>query len=136
MWKVNPFRVLYQMWMYHSSYDVERALREMLWRGMDIGRREASTCPHCDFHEKQPLIVIAPGLFACPECRQISQPLPVVRVQPRIHQPRPTILLQPADMERHTDGIELPAKTYARAREQGAGPQTASHVVAIQKKRK
>jgi hypothetical protein len=103
------------MWKYHSTYNIEKALKRQRWQGIAIGRREVNKYPHCDFHPEQPLIVIAPGLFACQECRQMSQPMPVVR---------PTVRLFP-DVERHTDRIKLPAQVFSQARNNGAGQHTA-----------
>jgi hypothetical protein len=114
----NPFRVLKQMIKYHSTYDIEKALRRQLWKGMEIGRKQVNTTPCCDLHATEPLRAIAPGLFACQQCRQISQPMPVTR---------PTVKLSPEMLrDRHTDSVALPAKMYSQARRAGAGPQTAA----------
>lgn len=124
----NPLRVLYQMWKYHSTYDIEKALRQRLWDGIALGRKQVNERP-CGHTE--PLFVIAPGVFTCPECRQISQPLPLP--SPRIA--RPTInLAAPANShpERHTDPAAFvsgahPFLAYVRAGHQHVSPRTEQH---------
>jgi len=115
---MNPFRTFMQLWHYHSSIDVEKALRAELWRGIDIGKRRqpdivygreiAPSMWKCE--HTTPLVVLMTGLLVCPECRKLDTvPLPI---------PRPTIkLVAPPDFERNTGPIntkERPLFNYRR----------------------
>jgi hypothetical protein len=104
---LNMFRKLAQMWRYHSSLDVERALRSELWRGIEIGKtrqaeiiygREIAPSDYSCEHDT-PLLAIAPGVFTCTLCRDVQ---PVAR---------PTINLRGLDVEHVTE----PGRALVRA---------------------
>jgi hypothetical protein len=91
---LNPFRILIQMWRYHTSIDVEKALKQTRWDAIQAGRELVNANPYCDLHNNprfdEPLVVIAPGIFICEQCRKISEPaIPVRRPTRRLDSEQP-----------------------------------------------
>jgi hypothetical protein len=85
------FRTLKQLWKYHSEIDVKQALDQSFWEGMQAEKREASKHSCCHVHTGTSLVFIAEGLYGCPRCRQIAEPMLPVR--------RPTIRLTESTIE-------------------------------------
>jgi hypothetical protein len=123
----DKMRIFKQMYQFHSTLDVEVALRAELWKGMGIGRnRRIPVEPFCDLHNDpefdQPLVCIAPGIFVCQLCRSFTSfPVSVAR---------PTIKLVP-DVERQTGPIIRERPAIANIRkwhpDDEAGPRTNEH---------